>query len=329
MTTLERLLDDNARLAHSHRGTINHLPMALTALAAMGAPDQRLEDYFAWWEENRALPREGAEPAVTRATWRDFLGQSQAFAPLGDLFAQWMEEVGQDAVVLAVAPHLLAAPGAAAFHAIIRLACGFASGNQHEAAAGLASWASTFRPLGLEAASRPAPVSMTATLAAVAASVAGKPRPRGLITTGMIQVAQDADFRAALTAPPGSGEALIGAMAHAAIRLYWALPNFTILHLVTGTHAARIVAERYPALLTPAFEAALWGDWCAAYATVGGPALEDAPVRPDLPDWPVMFAAAVAQNDDHVIKLTWSCREEEARWGDALYRQAAARMVGL
>ncbi len=56
-SNLKRLLDDNARFDLSGRGTVNHLPMALFALSRMGAPDERLIEYFHWWEENRALPR--------------------------------------------------------------------------------------------------------------------------------------------------------------------------------------------------------------------------------------------------------------------------------
>jgi hypothetical protein len=55
-STLKRLLDDNTRFDLGNRGTVNHLPMALYALSQMGAPYERLTDYFGWWEENRALP---------------------------------------------------------------------------------------------------------------------------------------------------------------------------------------------------------------------------------------------------------------------------------
>jgi len=54
---LSRLLDDNSRFDLANRGTVNHLPMALYALSQLGASDARLDEYFRWWEENRALPR--------------------------------------------------------------------------------------------------------------------------------------------------------------------------------------------------------------------------------------------------------------------------------
>src|SRR5262249_10884574 len=54
---LRRLLDANERFDLANRGTVNHLPMALYALSRLGASDDRLEEYFGWWEENRALPR--------------------------------------------------------------------------------------------------------------------------------------------------------------------------------------------------------------------------------------------------------------------------------
>ena len=47
-------------------GTTNHCPMALTALAAMGASSQRLEEFFIHWQEQYALPamQEEGEPIV-------------------------------------------------------------------------------------------------------------------------------------------------------------------------------------------------------------------------------------------------------------------------
>jgi hypothetical protein len=65
-SNLKRLLDDNARFDLSGRGTVNHLPMALFALSRMGAPDERLIEYFHWWEENRALPRRDSGYEISR-----------------------------------------------------------------------------------------------------------------------------------------------------------------------------------------------------------------------------------------------------------------------
>jgi hypothetical protein len=49
----------------------------------------------------------------------------------------------------------------------------------------------------------------------------------------------------------------------------------------------------------------------------------------DLPDWNAILAAAVADDDEHVIKLVFSCLAESRAGGGRLYRYLAARNAGL
>jgi hypothetical protein len=54
----------------------------------------------------------------------------------------------------------------------------------------------------------------------------------------------------------------------------------------------------------------------------------DTPPRPDPGlDWPAIVDRARASNDDHVIKLVHSCREEAAVHGEGARRHAAALAV--
>jgi hypothetical protein len=329
MSTLTRLLDDNVRFALSHKGTVNHLPMALIALQAMGATDARLTQFFDWWEANIALPRTGDEAVVTRDGWQASLGRYADFAPMADMFRLWIEVEGAERVVGAVAPSVAGAPGSLAFHAPIRLAYGLDAGHPSEIAAGLASWVAAHRNLGLDATTAPRAGSVAEGLDAISAAWSGHGPMGGMITAAMATVAAEPAFRGALRRAPAEGAALLPALSRAAIRLYWQFPNFTVLHMVTGVHAARVICERVPALATPAFSEALWRDWCAAYATVGAPRYEGQEPAGAAPDWDAIFAAAVASDDDHVIKLSYSCHAEAARYDDPAYRIVASRLVGL
>lgn len=327
---LATLLTDNERFALSHRGTVNHLPMALIALANMGADEARLKAYFDWWALNVALPREGPETPIAFADWRAALGQGAAFHPLAEALKAEIWARGAEAVVAEVAPALLAGPGTLAFHAIIRLAYGLDAGHDGEVAAGLASWIATFRDLDLRTAERPAAASPKAGLDAVASAVGGRSPMPGSITGAMAAVSADSAFRVALTGAPAGEPDVLRALAQASLRLYWQVPNFTVIHMITATHAARVLFERLPGLATPAAGEALWGAWLAAYATVGAPAFEDRPPTGPARTWPEIFAAAVASDDDHVIKLTYSCaREGQAYGDDQAYRAVATRLVGL
>src|ERR1044071_7164054 len=78
MSALERLLTDNVRFDLGNRGTVNHLPMALVAMSRMGAGDDRLIEYFRWWEDNRALPRSESGRKVD--DWQQHIGDAAMFA---------------------------------------------------------------------------------------------------------------------------------------------------------------------------------------------------------------------------------------------------------
>src|SRR5262245_19377370 len=87
--TLHRLLDDNVAFDLAGRGTVNHLPMALVALARMDATPSRLEGYARWWRENRALPRVESGSRVDRVDWRWHIGERQAFDALSTCLRGW------------------------------------------------------------------------------------------------------------------------------------------------------------------------------------------------------------------------------------------------
>lgn len=53
----------------------------------------------------------------------------------------------------------------------------------------------------------------------------------------------DPRFAEALSVPP-IGPGLLGDLARIAITLYWQTSDFTVLHMMTATHAARVLFER-------------------------------------------------------------------------------------
>ena len=303
--------------------------MALVALSHMGADEARLKAFFDWWVTNVALPRQGLETPVAFADWRAVLGQGAAFAPLAETFKAQIERVGADWVVAEVAPAVMGGPSTLAFHALIRLAYGLEAGHGGETAAGLAAWVTTYRDLDLRSGEKARATSVKAGLDAVARTVGGREPIPGSITGALATVAADPAFREAVSGAPELGERLLPDLAQASLRLYWQFPNFTVLHMVTGVHAARVLFERIPALATPAAAQALWASWLAAYATVGAPVFEDTAVEGGAPPWPDIFAAAIASDDDHVIKLSYSCAREGEHYGDRAYRVVASRVVGL
>jgi hypothetical protein len=323
---LSRLIDDNSRFDLANRGTVNHLPMALYALSQLGASDTRLAAYFRWWEENRALPRGPSPRAIVGEEWRGAIGEADMFDALATAFGR-AEGAGSDELICEVFPAVVDGIAAAAFHGLIRLAYGIEAGHRGEIAAGLATLCSRHAPLGVSLDAAPEIASAEAGFVHLAGALGGT-RFTGQGIIGRMQAAAaDLHFVASLSRPVLSPPALLQDLARLAIRLYWQTADFTVLHLVTTAHAARIVFSRYPQLATREAADALWLAACAAYASVGAPFPQSPSLPAELPNWLEICAGAVACNDDHVVKMTYTCRCEEANYSDPLYRAVAARLV--
>lgn len=328
--TLAHLLDRNQAFGLAARGTTNHLPMALIALQRMGASGERLQAYFDHWDRHKALPHVvDAPPAAQARPWGEWRGQARAFEPLSRGFAERVAREGAPAVVAEVWGALADGVATNAFHALIRVAYGLEVGHAGEIGAGLASLVVAHLPLEPGMAEKaPVVASVPAALQRLHLGLAGAHRVTGAITSALRTAAADPRLMLALSLPAVQGQARMAAMAEAALQLYAQTRNFTVLHLVTMLHARRVLLSHCPPLATPRQDLALWLAFCTAYVAVGAPPLQPlAPPAAAPLAWPEIFALAVAQDDDHVIKLSHSCHEEFGHYGWPLYQQVASDLV--
>jgi len=100
--------------------------------------------------------------------------------------------------------------------------------------------------------------------------------------------------------------------------------NFTVLHMVTGLRALRMLSPwiEDPAAVAPVLARAV----TAAYLAARVPANPELPPVPSS-DWGGVIHAAIASSDDHVIKIVHACRDEAAAYGEGRYLEAAALAV--
>jgi hypothetical protein len=292
----------------------------------MGASDNRLIEYFRWWEENRALPRRESGREI-EGDWHRYVGEAEMFAALSDFFRQQVLDRGSAEVVTTVFPIVSRGVAAAALHGLIRLAYGIKADHAGEIAAGLATLCSRYVDLGLEFDERSS-ASVDAAFGRLADAIGGAAFAGQGIIGRMIAAASDYRFREAISMPPITPGQL-GEIAGASIALYWLKADFTVLHMVTATHAARILFDRYPNLATQHALRSLWGAVCAAYASVGAPLLTEVVVQGDVPSWNEVFAGAILSNDDHVIKMSYTCHCEAKHYRNPIYQAAAARLVEI
>lgn len=295
--SLLALLDAGAAFdAEYGRSLSNHRPMALTALKRLGADDGRLAAFDATYSRRlHAAPP--AEPWPAGEPWPDHLGDTRWWPRFRSLFAEWLAEEGHD-LLTPVLPRLLQGVGAAAFHGLIRTAYGLQSGHRGEIADGLAYWACRWLPLD-------------GTL----------PQGRvGLIFEDMMAAAAAPGFEAAVRRVP-LGEGTLGRLARASAALYATSGDFVVLHLVTGAHAMRSVL---PFVDDPlAGVAGYRRAWVAARRACGVKPGRPAPLLP----WDEIVAFAITSDDDHLVKLVDSCREETALYGGDDWQRAASRAV--
>jgi hypothetical protein len=325
---LRELLDANARFDLAARGTTNHCPMALVALAEMGASPDRLQEFFDMWERDYALSAPPVDTVIDRREWSRHLGNSAAFGALRGCFLAWMTDDEPIKVITAVLKEVPFAPATGAFHALIRLAYGVEAEHRGEIASGLAALISSHLPVDVRFDESPAAESVDAAFIHVARAMNDDVKQGNSITSRLRAVASDDRFRRAILAPPATSS-LLDDIARVAIAAYWRTPDFTVLHTVTATHAARILFARLDDTLVEQWLPRLWVALCAAYGTVRKP-LDIEAAAPDIDaEWNEVCRLAVGSNDDHVIKMTYTCLCEDRRAPSPLYLASASRLVGL
>lgn len=182
--------------------------------------------------------------------------------------------------------------GAGAFHGVIRTAFAIESEDRDELAHALSYWESS-------AALRPGGIAQRM------AEAAASPRLAGVLAA----FPRELDGLAAIV-----------------LRAYVATRDFTLLHGVTGCQAARIVLPFFaePSEALQSLRHAL----AAAYLACGAPPLDgDALAGDESLAWEDVHRCARQCDDEHDVKLAYSCWREWQRSGDDLYRRAASARV--
>jgi hypothetical protein len=343
-SSLHRLLDQSQQFSPEYGGQLsNHLPMALHALHALGANEARLQSFFNAYATshlaNRATPAIADSPEADRAggeslDWQACFGQLAAFNALRRHFSGILSRQGRDAVLREVLPELLPGLAAAAFHGAIRTAHAVESEHEVELASALAYWTCRWQPLPAPLTDG-TPVPMLG-LDAWAKRLRHEARTwRGdapLIFLRMQQASATPSLAslAVALAPAISGRDRLAELASLALTLYLESRSFTVLHMITGLRALRVLstwvdldAAPVQPLLARVFVAA----FMASGAQRQDLSLVIAAALRQRASWQALAAAAVQADDEHEIKLVHACREEMAVYGDERYLHAAALVL--
>jgi len=319
---LHRLLDRNLLLPAEYGGGLtSHLPMALHALARMGADAARLQRFFDLYAARFASPKPtGDAPALT--DWLPHRGRYASLPALRATFAHALQRDDAATVLQRVVPHLMPGVGAAAFHGLLRTAHAFEAGHVGELAHGLAYWAARWFVLP-PAPAAPATWGFEDWSARLAHEALGWRNSGTLISQRMQEATQAPAYRA-LAGGLRFESDTVAKLAGFAAALYAESGNFTVLHMVTGCRAARVMlpfagdAAEASGALVPALTAAF----------LASDVVQSERFAPPTPlAHSALAAGAIASDDDHVIKLVDACLDESAFHGGSWHRLAASRAL--
>jgi hypothetical protein len=323
--TRARIEAAHDRSAMYRGGFASHHPMAITALDAMGAGAEDMDRFESHYLRNL----EPMAPAIVTIEPGDeaaHLGSPRAFPEWVLYFSRAISAEGPDAVLHRWIPRLMPAVAAGAFHGAIRTAFALESEARDELAHGLAYWAAVYECLP----EAPVPSGARSPQEALVQlardpALAGKRLAGGSIVARTRAATRLAQFRDCV-ASVDPASLTLDEIAGALLRAYAATGDFTLLHGVTGTHAFRLLLP-YASDSNAALHD-LWAALVAAYIGAGSPPTDGWALKgAHTLDWREIHARAVKREDEHDIKLAYSCWREWQHRGDDLYRRAASARV--
>jgi hypothetical protein len=296
----------------------NHLPMVLIALDKMGASRAQLRHAF-----ERSIPhleRPHLPPPDPTVTIEECRNREELYPSALRYYELQIKEHGIEECLRRELPPLLPAIATAAFHPLIRTAYGIDANHQQEIATGLAYWNLEYHtlPASEERIALPA-AEIPPRLAAQYPLIALAP---GNIADHMFSVTQQHGWMEALIQPEQLG---LEDITRVAIDAYRGTRDFTLLHGVTGCHALRLILP-----YCPESESALryfWAGLVVAYLSTGPKQILQNKNGANLLDWKTINKRACTSDDDHVLKLVYSCWQEFECYRNMEYQHVAARLA--
>jgi hypothetical protein len=315
-------------------GLTSHAPMTAEALCAAGRPDAVMP----WLERYRKhmTPRSAARERIPLEAWQTALGNVGREADWNAFFAEalaegrWQDVVGRWGARLA--------PGmcANATHGVIRVAHVSRALAERETrariaelAAALASWAANYQTLPTARPPQPR-VRAGDALACVPVVPVAERDFRGTIVGSLEDLAKFPAFAPVIglldvERDPGT---TISDLTETFARVYLAnardvLSTIVFVHGVTSTSALRSILPHLPAPVARDALAYAWQAAAALYTAFGTASAVTGDVDPPRESPESLIDLAIANGDEHAIKLTETCLREHALRPSATYLAAA------
>ncbi|PMN70106.1 questin oxidase family protein [Enterovibrio norvegicus] len=288
----------------------NHLPMAITAMQRLGASPAQLEKEYQRAADH--LAPLGEALGVDTPT----LGEKAHNADFVEYYRSMLGNLGTEETLRRILPSLLPGISAGAFHGVIRLAYAVELEDIDELSHALAYWSSGFTPLGDLTFQQD--LSPEDDLNQALSVFHDHIYRKGIIIDHVEELVTLEKYQTIARQPDSLS---LERVARIVLTQYTASDDFTLLHGVTGFQALcsllpfienKDVALHY-----------FWQAYVAAACTAAyrEPYSNNEQLSDSIPDWPHWFEQALETENDHTIKLTYSCARlyDSLRLPEALY----------
>jgi hypothetical protein len=329
---LDRLAAYGPDLAN---GFTSHAPMVVEALVALGRPEAVLP----WLELYRPglLPRPAPREPIAPGAWREALGRSERTADWMRFMQEQLAEAPWRAVLARWTARLAPAFCASATHGVLRVAHAARAlarretrGRLSELGDALGAWAAEHQTLPMPAERRPGRLAPDDAIAAVPLQPAGERRFRGSIVSALEGLAGFAAFVPVIDwiDVDGPPERAVSGLTRAFARVFLAnardpLGAITFVHGITSAAALRSLLPVVDAATGRELVRYGWQAGAALYTSLASAKPWDGAIAGPAPDREALIDGAVANGDDHAIKLVEACLREHAAQPDPIYLAAA------
>jgi len=283
------------------------------AMSGLGIGRKAIETFAATYQ-TRLDPLPPANGVIGRDTYPSRVGDATAYPAFVVFFDHEIRTAGWRETVATYLPDLISGWVRDALHPAIRLAYGVEFEVETEVAAGLAYFASLGPDPALAATAAAAP-PQTKAGPLLARTTIDAPIADGNFNQRYAQAVACDAFRHALTLPADASRSL----PKEALGVFATTHDFFALHLVTGSHALRILAP-----FIQNSNALLAAGLFAAYLALDQPASES-----PIDDGKRLDALELSlASDEHDIKLAYSCLAQSRALNDNVFQSVAWGYLG-
>ncbi len=300
-------------------GFSNHLPMSLVALDYMQASDHQLNNYYLKSISNLNLREINSRDQNFNFS-KDDLGKRERFEDFFTFFKKRLKNISTEELLNEMIPILIKGVAGAAFHPLIRLSYALKSKSQDEIAISLAYWASEYLDLDNN------PIQTDEKLESIRERLDRYTNHNSSLSniTDRIKVVNSAIKDSKSSTQPK--KISLDSIREFALVEFAKADNFTLLHTVTACHAYKSISK-----YCQNNEESLRHFWHAilvAQLSTGITYIHTISKPPEINmEWPQILKLAVTSTDDHIIKLVYTCWDQNNHTPNTIYQYIAQRAV--